>query len=633
MSCANDDAIIVKFNMPRQKGRSKQLKLNQTLKQKVAEVKNKAEESSIKNTLISAICSKEDSSYSSARELHRNQLTVQQLKEELNCQSRLASKFEILENSIRNSSASFHIVEALLNLLTKAIIKKEEIFVRKDRDSTNKKILNPEQNDVSIKFYSFEQLKSMRKLFEEQKSLNFAKGGPTPEKKSNSVSKTGEDVEATIFDFVNNLAKHLASLKRDTIVPFAPSEFQAFCDNLPHSNVDKTEIISFKGCFESFQRLFGITSAQKTVTILLCICRNKNIFANQLQDRVGVFLRANNASVRVINFLSGLGVSSPIETLRRKEKLRHSLCFERLNNKLKPCDESNKQICLKRKRPFSVLCSDDFHVSSQVKRTCKGERTNVLHTTTNAIHIVTDLEAPESTTGLHGIPIKNSSAAWAALAKTSGVASSSLTFINHKYLVQEIRKPGLFLSFLTEISPSVVKDDAKGAKEQKNIIDFCGNRFIEEALKEHYNEGLLSACKCKSRDGNSGSTGDGNAPISNARDAKCACRTQDRRMRNADLLHMIGDDLKNVAQVANVWRELFDKIPNLVDMMSSCYVPHPGDCPSQGQLKRFMVAVHNGDYDRQFSAKEKQAILNLVPFVGPLHISLNGIQDLIIQFR
>jgi len=104
-------------------------------------------------------------------------------------------------------------------------------------------------------------------------------------------------------------------------------------------------------------------------------------------------------------------------------------------------------------------------------------------------------------------------------------------------------------------------------------------------------------------------------------------------MRNADLVHIIDQDLKSVDNVASTWRELFDRIPKLVEVMNATYLPHPADCPSQSQLKKLMFAIDRGEYAETFSSEEKSAILNLVPFVGPLHISLNGIQDLIVQSR
>jgi len=67
----------------------------------------------------------------------------------------------------------------------------------------------------------------------------------------------------------------------------------------------------------------------------LILCNGFTQRCNSLQDRVGVFLRAKNASKRIINFLNFLGVKSSYEYLWKKEKVRRKGHYLRINSKIK----------------------------------------------------------------------------------------------------------------------------------------------------------------------------------------------------------------------------------------------------------------------------------------------------------
>ena len=86
-------------------------------------------------------------------------------------------------------------------------------------------------------------------------------------------------------------------------------------------------------------------------------------------------------------------------------------------------------------------------------------------------------------------------------------------------------------------------------------------------------------------------------------------------------------------QISSVLQNSLVKLPELVEYLQDHYVPHPCDCPAQSQIKQFLVAVAMSKLDSQFCKRERCAFMHVVPFVGPLHISLNGIEDLVEQYR
>jgi len=620
-------------------------------------LRNGKEERVIKTLLIADLSGNETAEFVKEREDIRRSSSVSALVAEVDSQSSFRKNLDILQDRLLGSQTyqNYAKKDDLVRLLIGIIDRKDELLQRKRKGRQS-------SDSDTDSFYSISQFQCMVKDFEDKKSSNLKARG------KDLVQESIEPVEPDFCGPLNIFIARLSSVLSERVegsphiykyvVPFEETGFRDFCDNL--SDVSGEQNRTFCGCFDQFKQVFSNSGngPQQAVSSILALCFGKNQKSNQLQARVGCFIRANNVSKTVINFLNGLGFCSAYETVLRNEKRQKKAHFGRLG----------KVISKRRKgrRRLVIQATDDFHNISKLGRSRKGEKTNAQHMTTSVLRVVEHVDAAMSREGIDGIPIANASAAWqnlsnspvgidpqcdvveerksdlawhpddvfeplATIAKEDDDLSNrkaeelpslnadTKTFINYVYLSKSMREtPDIFLSLNAATTEHGAVTFFENILEKDGINLISNETYLARQLCDHYSDAKV---KCPRKDN----------PAGPPCDPDCFCG--DRRMKETDLVFMIDDDLKNIDQISNVWRKLFDNVPEMVETLSDTYVPHPGDCPCQTQMKRFLIAVKHGRFNSKFTDKEKDALAHVVPFVGPLHISLNGIEDLIVQYR
>lgn len=105
-------------------------------------------------------------------------------------------------------------------------------------------------------------------------------------------------------------------------------------------------------------------------------------------------------------------------------------------------------------------------------------------------------------------------------------------------------------------------------------------------------------------------------------------------MSNVHLIDMVKQDLHSLEDYLNALKKAF-KNRGLIDYAKTRLIIVVGDFPTQRYIKGLIRQKDTyGDKSGQLIPEDlKVALSSLVPIVGPLHISLNGQQDLVKQFR
>ena len=106
-----------------------------------------------------------------------------------------------------------------------------------------------------------------------------------------------------------------------------------------------------------------------------------------------------------------------------------------------------------------------------------------------------------------------------------------------------------------------------------------------------------------------------------------------RSMENLHLLDFIELPLKGVTGFQAAIENLLNT--KLADYMKKYIVPIPGDWPAQFFTRKIIYSKLYKDRQMctQSSVNTSDPLLSLVPILGPLHISLNAIEDVFINFR
>ena len=102
-------------------------------------------------------------------------------------------------------------------------------------------------------------------------------------------------------------------------------------------------------------------------------------------------------------------------------------------------------------------------------------------------------------------------------------------------------------------------------------------------------------------------------------DIRIAERRNDRSMQNTKLIDLLEGSLHSTNDYLSAIR-LIINIPGMYEYLEKKIVIAPMDYPGQKNVRRAVVnRIINGD-----QSDIPLQILNIVPFIGPLHVSLNS---------
>src|SRR5436190_8464647 len=91
-------------------------------------------------------------------------------------------------------------------------------------------------------------------------------------------------------------------------------------------------------------------------------------------------------------------------------------------------------------------------------------------------------------------------------------------------------------------------------------------------------------------------------------------------MQNTKLIDLLEGNLHSTKDYISVVRSIINDIPELCTYLEKNILVAPMDYPGQKNIRRAIVhRITKGE-----QSNIPQQILNIVPFIGPLHVSLNS---------
>jgi hypothetical protein len=106
-------------------------------------------------------------------------------------------------------------------------------------------------------------------------------------------------------------------------------------------------------------------------------------------------------------------------------------------------------------------------------------------------------------------------------------------------------------------------------------------------------------------------------------------RRNDRSMVNCHLVNMKESNLKNLYDYLNAIKMITD-IPSLITYLQKYIIPIIADFPGQLFIRKAITLLHKQKEGQDISLQIPDIVNNFVPILGPLHVSLNMREHIIL---